>query len=1476
MTEEQKRNYLVSQGYNPDEYDVVFDAPEASVEQPITPEAQPISMGEAVGTTLKHAALPSAAALGAMAMVPATWPVLGTMAAAAGVGMGASYLQDRLLKAFQSPENYAARRQSLEQARTQWPKATLGAEMVPTIATMRALPLGALKNAIPMLAQQSQRAAYANTLKAAGLGAGVNTGLEGASQALSGDFDPQRLALAGVGGAYFGGGGFRSPFNKLPFPANSLGAKLSEGNSLAGTQTQTRASEAVETTKPNLPEDIKPTELTPELQLQQQQLKEQLMAKLSAGLSADPQQNVSSLIHAKNYFANLGGRQVNATGNLVDQPSLNPLESILSKQEAGRQNFRRLLAEARARKATQKVPDLTAEAEPRFKELQAELEAQRAAELAALEQEGKIGELESPTEIGFEQQPTVESVRASQRPAEFEAARAELVAKQQAEAELQAKQAEEASRIKNQILSNKSLQQFMQEGQISPGMTAEELAKKFGVSYQEAQAALKKSPAQQVTSELPPELEARYKELAKQRGIVLVQSPDTILTPTGEVAAGAAIPRLRTAIAGPDEGLDTKPHEFGHIFLKDLMEDPDVVSQALVNKGKQIAGSEENLVQLMGRRGYELAERMSGKFPDLKNWLKDFWSHIKIKFGNANDKDFANVITRRMYDDFPYTAKGARPTPSINPNKPLSKEEAKYQPASEAQKFKRNKSGVATSLAQLDKAAKSSEAGQYLAPKLELVYDSIDAYKGKYNNKATQLLKPYTVEQRQAIDRHMQDMRLYGKSTVELTPEQKATIDALRKLNVAVHEEQRSLRIPVSMDGVPRQAKDAPYYYANSMKPDVMRRLRQEPSSEEATKLKDDFFTFRRSLGQNEKDINTDFDTILEALQGEKGIDIASQYGAIDKPMGKGLPDSWRETDPLVNLDRYFSRVGRRFSWFKHVQTDPIARTLTGDNVDPYTLEVDTQKYFLPTGSQAMSAKGDEYLAPIIRSLKGDNPAQDTFGEAASGLVKSIMMGPLTGVRDATTTPIAALELMKLSDVPEVTGKVLTNFKQYWADSFDSGLNTYRIGSLESVAENINDLNAVLIQGRDFANKWQGRQLAEQVARAINQGQGDAQIRIAISKLAKGDKSKQYALLMDRVTRDDWRTKIAKKGQGAYTNDEIKQMARRFGQQFQSTYDYRDNPTGTFEGHFAPFLALARWSVGRSSRFVKNVVQEIPKGNYEPLINSTIGLFLGGAIGKGLLEAVYGKKDRTASWKEIEVAQQAGKPVSQEIAYKLSALAAASANYGIFADLLYSTMSRMRGDTPNEVLNSPLIEAINTSGDLAVDALKAFDKQDYEGGTEILTKLIGGMGQALSQTYRIAAAQLNEDKAERANKFRDVRVFKRLYGYPQGSAPEGRPSAFSETPAKQFKQAKTIKEAIEIYNKQLLPELKNEKDPSVLEAKIRSLKGNSYQTFPQQPGMKEKYYEFLNKTQGKKAAQERLTDWEKQSEVNKLKSSLLP
>lgn len=686
--------------------------------------------------------------------------------------------------------------------------------------------------------------------------------------------------------------------------------------------------------------------------------------------------------------------------------------------------------------------------------------------------------------------------------------------------------------------------------------------------------------------------------------------------------------------------------------------------------------------------------------------------------------------------------------------------------------------------------------------------------------------------------RYLTDLSLKKTPTVKPKPELlKLHNDLMRQIG-----EERNKR-----EGL-HQGELRDNYIPGIVDRNVLRTLNEKPNSAEAKKLIKDFFEYHKTVNgiQDETKIQEMFDTFKSGF-AKKNVNIAEQFGPLDKAEGLGLPESWREKNYIDVLSRYSERVARRLAYYDAIES----------------------KNILPEIEKNL---GNSDVAFIHNEISSVESQPELFRNAVSGVIRAGMMGTLTGAKDFASN--IALGFQHHQNPVQVVKSALSawsNMKQNIVESFEMGRNRVNINSLEMGDGSPTDVIAGLRRLRDVLADVQGRNWLEQMTRATAFGQGKFLVMDFMQQYKNGELSKAGKKFFD----DFGKGIDIKKG---LTENDIKKMAARYVDSVQGTYDFRGLPQIALEGSLSPYLALARWSIEKANNYNKHVVTPLINGNPQPFLMATLGMFIGGAAVNELVEQLTGKKNKVATIGELTTAAKEGKNIAPDVMYKAVGLAAASGYAGAISDLVKSSYDYIYGKNKPQLYNNVLIEAadnnLTTIANLTSSALE-------DGITPDL--IMAGVSQILEdnlQAARILMAHIDKDRTERANKLRDLRVFNTLSGNKVVDLRTQYTDKLNDLETKKFKRAETIEEAAEILPGLLKDAIEEaEGSPEKLKAELRKLKQNSYQTMPNPKTMPDsfvKYILFLEKSQGPEVAQERLKDYIMRNAVNRAKSSMVP
>jgi hypothetical protein len=410
---------------------------------------------------------------------------------------------------------------------------------------------------------------------------------------------------------------------------------------------------------------------------------------------------------------------------------------------------------------------------------------------------------------------------------------------------------------------------------------------------------------------------------------------------------------------------------------------------------------------------------------------------------------------------------------------------------------------------------------------------------------------------------------------------------------------------------------------------------------------------------------------------------------------------------------------------------------------------------------------------------------------------------------------------------------------------------------------------AVVGKAADVMRKIQGREALENLSRDITFSVGKELGKANILAAQHGDTKaiawlKRFGTLIDEDV-----TKL----QGEDLEKALNQIGKNFTDRNQGTYGGRGLPLGAVDSSFAPFISLQKWAIEKSNVIYNDVYKPFITGeNRLPMLTYSLGSILTGAAIQKLNEELSGRK---ASDPNVKEALAKGDAAS--IAHELATLMQLGSYAGIVSDGLKTIADvGIRGKTPRNVVSFPTATAAVKTQESVTDFLEAI--RQGENPWEVLKLFTLDMAVNNVQTARLIANHTwKGEDVERSDKFRDYRIYSELEGKPAKDFTPTNPYLGIEE--KRFKRTGDIGEAVKMAPALIKKAVTEAKNPVEAQRNLRSLKGNSYQTFPspeEQPDEFVKYYNFLTETQGKEKADERLRDFFRQRAVNKAKSSIIP
>lgn len=786
----------------------------------------------------------------------------------------------------------------------------------------------------------------------------------------------------------------------------------------------------------------------------------------------------------------------------------------------------------------------------------------------------------------------------------------------------------------------------------------------------------------------------------------------------------------------------------------------------------------------------------------------------------------------------------------------------------------------------LDKARATGSG--YLADKFSKVFEEAPQHTAqvlkdipgldKLNyNEAVQLTKVFQAQRNQG-----EDLTRY------LPPKLQAIAQQARTMYDNKATRQAEAGRPIIEDGEGRDTIRDPLYFSQFANKSVINELTKNPDSDAAKGLRNDWYQHFINKGYNVDTITKKLNDFLGSFKANViGGANHTSFGANRLPEGDTLPDTWQEPDFRKNITQYATKVGKDFAWRDNIENDPQAAKQMGYKVnitkDPAT-GVYVKNDLTNTPGEATT---NSHIKAAFDYFNGQHSQGEEVANSIGRVATSLFLGPATAIHIAVSTPLKLAGLISPSETPGFI-KSLFDVKKGIDDGIVSGIIKRDISSVGSdfmeihstAADNLNSLASFItkITGRQSLSRFsqgQAQSAGEYIARlkAMQARQGDTK---AIDFLSKLDPTFNY--------------------KNPPNADQMIKLGGNITNLAHGAYDPRTMPQWMLnDGFVAPFFKLASWNIAQTNHFMKYVWEPATtyassggkKGDYVPLIMSTLGGVLGGAFIKAFREKITDREGPIPTVNELVNSTKGVEGNMPIAAYQ----AMAAASYAGFAGVL-SSFGKAAFDVyyKNKPQGAvfPLDELVSSTAsigsnyfeammrgdgsrlDMTTHALMDFFKQNVQ-MSRIAFNYLGEAGATtnLQQKYKIATAN------------RNLRSYQEVEGLPYNKQEEDESNPYLEVGQKIFKQeTDPSKAAQELPN--LIHDIFNRygnQGPEVLRNRLEALKINNYRTMPNpesEPFTSIKYLNFVRKTQGTDAANNLLQDYVRQNLINKVKGAMVP
>jgi len=1008
------------------------------------------------------------------------------------------------------------------------------------------------------------------------------------------------------------------------------------------------------------------------------------------------------------------------------------------------------------------------------------------------------------------------------------------------------------------------------------------------------------SPEELLSHPANADILAYYEKLATKHNITLSRSDEKLgkQLVNGEQVANAGLANINERAAKYDGTLasvDTAPHEILHIFIDDLRTSPKPAEKALYDDLIGIfKGNEERAIQIMGVRNKDLVKaRLEGRqLARFRMWLQDFWSWMKSKWGKATPADMANLMARRLVDG-EAVARGEKPPLSPTENIHYQSAASREDHATEEQRRTTLEQDIHANdfsipgLRGMQQAIRAKgPLGARLADAMEGLQDRYNHWMGKYRNQAIVESLRVSKADQLAVLKYRDFVQEHPNGTPPtLTPQQ----DALNTKLSAMFENSAKDAIAAGKqvfdEGDWRDMLLRKNYNPHSMSADVYNTIHEKQGSADYNRYKKLYIDWVMAGGTKGEGQGVDL-PVAEQMWKERTDNplqsiprATSRLKALEMRAGMGLPPEMREMDLMKRMTNYFDKYAHAMSWYEkveaHTPENAIVRSLINatDQFGKQDLNAHQLEDGTPT-TNIIDRNVDHAFQAILRNY---TPGQRTT-EAWDRLIKSLMLQTVTGAGDFLGGIGNSAVHFKLADYANI-GKASRNLGEgikagirqnvispiYSAQSSTMAGGGVQIEALSNTADHLNKAASLIY-------KITGRGQLEQYGRGLLMSLGMIKTNAAMSRITARTHDANDVKWMNNFAGKGWEEMLRS---GNFTADAIEKTAAKFVQDIQGDYSGRFVPHWAVSGQLAPFFSLAKWNIEMANRFTRNVVNPLVKqGDPGPFLKMTLGSLAAGEIIHAVRQLITSKKSQDANWDEIAAAGGEG------LAYRMMADAAFAGYSGLYADVIKQAFDLGKGNQA-QGFRFPLIGAVTTTADRFRQLAVALDQG--ENPLEMVGVFANTFAKDNVQMYRALMHWVSEDEAkatQRANAYRDLKVFRDQAGYPTPGTDAGLANPFLNPLKQKYQHSEDPTEIASIAPRlvqQAMDRAGN--DPEQLKTLLTNYRAPSRDMLPSMTTHMDqlsKYLQWLGQTQGPESQQAAIADYQKKQMLDSVKSGLIP
>lgn len=657
-----------------------------------------------------------------------------------------------------------------------------------------------------------------------------------------------------------------------------------------------------------------------------------------------------------------------------------------------------------------------------------------------------------------------------------------------------------------------------------------------------------------------------------------------------------------------------------------------------------------------------------------------------------------------------------------------------------------------------------------------------------------------------------------------------------------------------------------------------MKVMNQYRSGKDTTDLDKEFHDYNQKvLGMSPQESLERVDNFKKTLLTNPlahNISRQDYFNASRKEAGAPLPPSFRELDPVRNLERYFERASSDASHYEHMEKDPEVLAALGQQKDAWGKDV-PQIY-------GHGISGMTEAQNVLNHWIGErrNPASEVEEKLSSFLTALFISGPPLEIHKIASNMVGAWSLTNPVTFTKALGHAISNINEGYRSAVKG--NVMKLNSVSSYK--MFDATATAAErlqsmGRLVRKVATLNDLTTKFNVSLMQNMMEVIVPSKLLRANNGDVSQMKFLKNLDPNYVQGRQ---------YSGAELQQLASLAANYLHGTGDIRSLPAWMLnDSEFSGFFSLAHWSIAKTNAFMKDIWEPATRGDFKPLLTGAFGAAIGGYLIKELRQDIQGKKNPIPSLNEIASSDRGLQGNSGLLLYNTLA----AFQYAGFGGLLsqvakypfdFAYKNEPQGATfPLDEVTSDLAGTVKeVSEALANDPNVSFPDMVVAVANHILSTDIQLSRLALNRGIDTGLISgLPAEKKALSDKLGQLRRFDMTEGLPYNDIDSSQ-NPYMNLEQKRFKLNENPQEAAS-----MVPELlsniiaKYHNNPDVMMQKLRGLKQNEYSTFPSMENMPlsfAKYLGYLQREEGPEGAQQALMDYMQHKAINQAKASVVP